>query len=192
MKKSDIAQAYEKYLWPKCSRTTYYKNIKAWMNIIDALKPVPMEVRYKPGKIVSKRFVEEMAWYRQQEWEKASRSRFYQRLYQGWSKEEAILLNVPIHCRKVVWKSKQAYVRPKTPVKKVENEDVKYIKVAYKKEEARIFSKEYENMIRDLQDRYNATDDLVEAREINERLEKLVKEYQIFLECQSPVKEAVR
>jgi hypothetical protein len=79
-----------------------------------------------------------------------------------------------------------------TPVKKVENEDVKYIKVAYNKEEARIFSKEYENMIGDLQDKYNATDDIVEAREINEKLEKLVKEYQIFLECQSPVKEAVR
>lgn len=190
MKKSDIAQAYEKYLWPKCSRTTYYKNIRAWMNIIDALKPVPYEKRY-PKQYKSKRFIEELIWYSQQEWEKASRSRFYQRLYQWWSKEEAILLNVPIHCRKVVWKSKQAYVRPITPVKKVENEDVKYIKVAYTKEEARIFSREYENMISDLHDKYNATDDIIEAREINERLEKLVKEYQIFLECQSPVKEAV-
>lgn len=191
MKKSDIAQAYEKYLWPKCSRTTYYKNIRAWMNIIDALKPVPYEKRY-PKQYKSKRFMEELKWYSQQEWEKASRSRFYQRLYQWWSKEEAIQLNVPIHCRKVVWKSKQAYVRPITPVKKVENEDIKYIKVAYTKEEARIFSREYENMISDLHDKYNATDDMVEAREINERLEKLVKEYQTFLECQSPVKEAVR
>ena len=191
MKKSDIAQAYEKYIWPKCSRTTYYKNIRAWMNIIDALKPVPYEKRY-PKQYKSKRFMKELIWYSQQKWEKASRSRFYQRLYQWWSKEEAILLNVPIHCRKVVWKSKQAYVRLITPIKKVENEDVKYIKVAYTKEEARIFSREYENMIEDLQDRYNATDDIIEAREINEKLEKLVKEYQTFLECQSPVKEAVR
>lgn len=191
MKKSDIAQAYEKYLWPKCSKTTYYKNIRAWMNIIDALKPVPHEKRY-PKQYKSKRFIEELIWYSKQEWKKASRSRFYQRLYQWWSKEEAILLNVPIHCKKVVWKSKQAYVRPITPIKKVENEDVKYIKVAYTKEEARIFSREYENMISDLHDKYNATDDIIEAREINEKLEKLVKEYQIFLECQSPVKEAVR
>jgi hypothetical protein len=37
------------------------------MNIIDALKPVPKEVRYTKGRVFSKRFVEELIWYKQQE-----------------------------------------------------------------------------------------------------------------------------
>lgn len=190
MKKSELAEAYEKYLWPKCSRTTYYKNLRAWMNFIDALKPISKEIRYKPWKIFSKRFVEELEWYQQYEWEKTTRSRFYQRLYQWWSKEEAIKLVAPIHYKQKPARQKQAYIRPKTPAKKVDNDDIKYIKIAYTKEEARIFSKEYENMIKDLHNKYIATDDMREAREINETLDKLVKEYQIFLECQSPIKDS--
>jgi hypothetical protein len=36
------------------------------MNIIDALKPVPYEKRY-PKQYKSKRFIEELKWYSQQE-----------------------------------------------------------------------------------------------------------------------------
>lgn len=151
------------------------------MSFIEALKPVPMEVRYKPGKIVSKRFVEELAWYQQYEWEKTTRSRFYQRLYQWWSKEEAIKLVAPIHYSNKPAKFKAAYVRPITPTPKpAANPDYKDIRVKYNAVEAKVFCKEYEQMINDLQNQYYETDDVIAAREINNRLEQLVKEYQTF------------
>ncbi|MBO7444204.1 MAG: hypothetical protein J6T69_05240 [Methanobrevibacter sp.] len=43
-----------------------------------------------------------------------------------------------------------------------------------------MFCKEYEQMINDLQNQYYETDDVAAAREINSKLEQLVKEYQTF------------
>lgn len=178
MKESEIAQAYKKYLWPKCSRTQFYLNIKKWMSILEAIKPIPHEQRYK-RKIKSKRFSEELERYYKQEWKKVDRWRFYQRLYQGRSKEEAIKKwELQPHKNIIKKESKQLYQRPITPIyKKQEESD---IRITYSTEEAKVFRREYERMINELQSKYDECEDITEAREIRQRLEKIRKEYLIF------------
>ena len=181
MKKSELSEAYEKYLWPKCSRTTYYKNIRAGMNFIDALKPVPHTKRYHKGMVKTKRFADELKRYYDQPWDKVSKSRFYQRLYQWWCKEEAIKIDAPIHYKWMPKKVKPQYVRPITPTIKDEiDPDTMEITVKYSVDEALVFKAEYEKIINDLHQKYYATDDTLEAREINNKLDLLVKEYQKF------------
>lgn len=178
MKPSEIAEAYRKYLWPKCSRTTFYTNIRKWMPINEAIKPVPHEKRYKPWRVKTKKFSEELEWYVKQEWDKVPRNRFYQRLYQGWSKERAIQTwPITIERKKKPFRLKIVYKPTAIPQKKAKlDED---IKIRYTEDEARVFCVEYENMINKLQEQYCEAE-WDEAREISKRLDKLVKEYQTF------------
>ena len=180
MKKSEIAQAYKKYLWPKCSRTTFYINIKMWMSILEAIKPIGHEQRYKKNRIRTKKFEQELKWYMEQEWEKATKNRFYQRLYQGWNKEDAIKIWGVANHKMTEKKIKPSYQRPVVlPLQKNVKED-SYIRISYTTEEAKVFRREYENMINELQEKYSETDDVIEAREINNKLERIIKEYQVF------------
>lgn len=178
MRQSEIAEAYREHIWPKCSKTTFYVNIRKWMPINEAIKPIPYEKRYKPWRIATRKFAEELEWYVKQEWDKVSRSRFYQRLYQGWSKERAIKTwPITVQKRKPVFRKKQPDNKPKQiqKVTKIEED----IKIKYKEDEAKVFYKEYENMINKLQEQYYEAE-WDEAREISNRLDKLVKEYQTF------------
>lgn len=180
MKKSEIAQAYEKYLWDKCSRTTFYERIKKGYDFISALKPVTHEEKYK-REIKTKKFEEEMKWYDNVWGEKPDRMRFYQRLYQGRSKEEAIKLNPEKHYNFKFKKKNDVYVRKKTPiVKKEEDNDYYEIRIKYRKEEYEIIKKEYERMIEELEMQGYNTEDVIEAREIFARLEKLRLEFGVF------------
>ena len=143
MKKTDIAQAYEKYLGPKCSRTTYYKNIRAGMGIIEALKPIPHEKRY-PKRVKTKKFAAELKRYHEQPGDKVNKSRFYQRLYQGWCKEEAIMVDAPVHYTRLPKKVKPQYIRPQMPTPKPQvSADRLEIGVKYTREEAKVFGAEY-------------------------------------------------
>lgn len=182
MKKSEIAEAYRKYLWPKCSKTTFYANLKKWMWINEAIKPIIKEERYKNVGIKTTRFKREMERYKQQIYPKVPRSRFYQRLYQGWSKEEAIKLWVlPVHHTKPKKKKKPVYQRPvKIPLQK-EVKIEKDIKIKYSKEEAKAIAKEYEKIIEDLKIQYYAIDDVIESRAIADKINKLEKEYKTFI-----------
>lgn len=180
MKNSEIAQAYEKYLWDKCSRTTFYERIRKWYDIISALKPVSHKERYT-REIKTKKFEKEMIWYNNIVWEKPDKGRFYQRLYQGRSKEEAIKLNPEKHYNFKLKKKKDVYVRKKTPiVKKEEDNDYYEIRIKYKKEEYEVIKKEYERMIEELEIQGYNTEDVIEAREIFARLEKLRLEFGVF------------
>lgn len=182
MKPSQKAELYKKYLWPKCSKSTFYERMKRWIEFTEAIKPVEYEVRYRPGKIKSRKFESELEWYKNYEWMKPSRARFYQRLYQWWSKEEAIMLKVPKkHFFKEIKVNKNPYVKSKTPLlKKVDDSDKYEIRIRYSREEADVIRKEYINMIDDLEWKLHWIEDLQEAKEVNNRLEKLKKEYEIF------------
>lgn len=182
MKASQKAELYRKYLWPKCSKSTFYERMKKWMSFQDAIKPIEYEIRYKTGKIKSHRFEGELAWYNEYEWPKPSRARFYQRLYQWWPKEEAIKLQVDKrHFFKKIKVNKNPYIKSNTPLlNKVDDSDKYEIRITYSKEEAKVIRKEYINMIEDLEWKLHGIEDMQEAKEINSRLEKLEKEYEIF------------
>lgn len=182
MKSSQKAELYKKYMWPKCSKSTFYERMKKWMSFEDAIKPIEYEERYKTGNIKSRRFEEELSWYREQEWPKPTRARFYQRLYQWWTKEDAIKLHVDKkHYFKKVQVNKNPYVKSKTPLlKKVDDSDKYEIRIKYSREEADAIRKEYIGMIEDLEWKLRWIEDLQEAKEVNDRLEKLKEEYEIF------------
>jgi len=151
------------------------------MNFIDALKPVNHNDRYKSKPVRSKKFQEELEWYKQYKWKKPSRARFYQRLYQWWTRDEAIKLDAPIH-RKFKFPTKKiCYVRPFMPaIKKKDDKDYYEIKIRYSKEEANVIRKEYLRMMDDLEWQYHTMEDTQEAKEIYARLEKLKQEFGVF------------
>lgn len=180
MRKSQLSEAYDKYLWPKCSKMTYLSRVQRWVNIIDALKPVVKKERHPKWTITTKKFQSEMEWYHNQEWPKANRTRYYQRLYQWWTKEDAILLNPPIHKFNKSYIKKDVYVRPKTPIIRRDIPDYYEIRVKYSKEEANVIRREYENMIETLEYKWRDVDDPMEAKNISQKIDKLKNELKIF------------
>ena len=185
MKKSEISQLYEKCLMPKCSRTTYYTRIKNWRDPIEALRKPYHSERYKP-RIKTTLFREEIERYNQQPSPKATKRRFYQRLYQWHTKEEAIKVEFWVHYKEKKKIAKACYQRPmKTPaIKQVENRDYRTINVRYKKEEAEVIKKEYERMIEDIEQKI-LYEDVSTAKELNKELEKMIAEYQRFISYQT-------
>jgi len=185
MKKSQIAELYEKYIWEKCSRTTYYKNIRAWMSPLEALKKTPKEKRYKKWKISSVKFPKELERYYQQEWPKAKKDRFYQRLYQWRSKEEAIKVDFWIHYTKLPKKKTPVYARPfKLPVIKKKNKDYTEIRIRYSKEEWDVIKKEYERIIEEIEQQILYEEDVSSIRELNKKIDQLKAEYELFISYQ--------
>lgn len=178
MKKSELADIFKKYLWKKCSKTTYYQRIRAWIDPFEALKPIPKEVRYKK-KIKSDRFADELNRYYEYEWAKVNKSRFYQRLYQWRNKEEAIKLDFWIHYSNKQKVKKEAYHRQKK-IENTESENIEEIKITYSKEEAEAMKKEYEKMIEELENQILYAD-ITETSKLNQKLDNLVQEYQTFI-----------
>lgn len=182
MKQSEISLFFKKYQWPKCSRTQYYKNVARWMNLREAIKPISREERYKKGIIKTKMFEDELKRYQQQKWPKAERWRFYQRLYKWRTKEEAIQLDIWFRAsiNKVIQKKTTPYVRKTHESMKIESVNT-WIDIKYSKEEADIFKKEYERMIRETEEERFETDDIEQARYLRNKLEELKAEYQLFI-----------
>lgn len=181
MWKSQIQQAYVRYLWEKCSRSTYYKRIKQWMSIEEALKPVTDEDRHRKWKIRSSKFQEELEWYYNQKWEKVDRKKFYQRLYKWYSKEQAIKIDFEFTKTSPQKRNKPLYKRPITPIQKAEPDSDRYeIRIKYSKEEAQIIKNEYIRIIDDLEWKRSITEDLIESKEIQKQLNSLKKEYELF------------
>lgn len=178
MRKTQIWEAYDKYLWEKCSKMTYYNRIKKWMNIIEALKPVKKEERHPKEYTVSKKFDKEMDWYYQYKWPRVSRQRFYQRMYRGYTKEEAIRIDFIPHKKKAPRVPKNIRIYPTVTRKKpVEDTD---IRIKYQKDEADVIRREYERMIDELEFQWRASDDPIEAKNINDKIENLKIEYKAF------------
>ena len=179
MQKWELAKLYSQYLWKKCSRTTFYDRMRRWYDVTSALKPATKE-SFRTRPVRTKKFAEELEWYHKQKWAKPSRTRFYQRLYQWWTKEEAIKLDAPIHRTFKYVTKKNCYIRQKNPiVKKKENKDYYGIKIRYPREEANVIAKEYIRMIDELEDAVIATDDVSEVKELNDKIERLKNEYEM-------------
>lgn len=178
--RKELIDAYYKYLWEKCSISTYRNRIQKWWDFIEAVKPVEKGKWHRKWMVVSKRFPDEMDWYFQQECAKVNRSTYYQRLYRGYPKEEAIKLNVEPKKKKVIVEAPKIwYIRKPKPQKKPENDND--IRIRYSKEEWAVIRKEYERMIEELEYRWRASDDPIEAKSILAQLDMLKDEYNVFL-----------
>jgi len=144
---------------------------------LEAIKPVIKEERHPVARVVSKKYDEEMKRYNEYEWKKVSKQRFYQRMYRWYPKEEAIKIDFTPRKKKPPRVVKSIHVYPTQKKKVVVEED---IKIKYQKSEADIIKREYERMIEDMEYQYRISDDPVEAKEINDKIEKLKNEYKTF------------
>ena len=186
MRKSQIKELYDKFLWQKCSMTVYYQRIKRWMFRLDALKPVEK----KEFAVRSKKYAEQLERYKKQPQPKPPRDKFYWRIQKWRAKEEAILIQPPTHQRKKKIE-KDLYVKAYTVKERRYKKDDYEIRITYHSDEAKVFKDEYERMIRDTEDKRNSTDDIIEAAELKKKLDKLVEEYSIFISYNTKTNESL-
>jgi hypothetical protein len=99
-------------------------------------------------------------------------------MYRGYPKEEAIKIDFTPKKKKPPKMPKNIRIHPVVSKKKVVVEED--IKIKYQKSEADIIKREYERMIEDMEYQYRITDDPIEAKEINDKIEKLKNEYKTF------------
>ena len=175
MRKSQIKELYDKFLWLKCSMSVYYQRIRRWIDPFTAMKPVERiyEVR-------SKKYAEELERYTKQPQPKPPRQKFYWRLQKWYSKEQAIKIQLIKKDRKKRWQ-KDIYVKAYTVKERRYDPDNYEIRITYHSDEANVFKREYERMIRETEQQRNETDDIIEANELKKRLDKLIEEYAIFI-----------
>ena len=98
-------------------------------------------------------------------------------MYRGYPKEEAIKIDFTPRKKKPPKAVKTIHIYPTQKKKVVVEEDVK---IKYQKSEADIIKREYERMIEDMEYQYRILDDPIEAKEINDKIEKLKNEYKTF------------
>lgn len=177
MRRSQVKELYDKYLWKKCSLSMYYQRLKMWIPPIEALKPIEKWIDVR-----SKKFHSEMVWYHKQPEPKPERSTFYQRLQKWYTKHEAIMINFEARERKPLKYNYKTYEPTYEWQKKQEqNEDHVWIRIRYKNEEAEAIRKEYENMIQELESLI--VEDEEERKTIEEKLDELRNEYEDFILC---------
>lgn len=125
-----------------------------------------------------------MTWYNQQPEPKAAKTLFRNRLNGGYPKEEAILMWEKWVIAKWKKEHKQSqtnkgYVSKKVVPPKQDESDFK-IEITYPKEVARVFRKEYINMIEQIERELTYTSEKTEISWLNNKLDRLKIELEIF------------
>ena len=184
--KEQAYEFYNSFEWDKVTRPTFYQRVRlGWTETWEDKLRVRVKNQYRrrDNTPKGKRAVQ-MTRYNEQPEPKASKSLFRNRLNGGYQKEEAILVWDPWMKARAKKKPKvaqppKAYV-PQKIVQKAPDENDFLIKVTLSKEEARVFRKEYQKMIEELEWELTYTSEKTEVKEMNDRLERLQKELAVF------------
>lgn len=120
---------------------------------------------------------------REQPEPKPGKQVFYGRLWAGYTKEQAMLSGSARE--KVVKKHWWVYIKKYTPTYSRLQEDEReteysWIDITYSKDEARVFRKEFHNVIENLEWKIRQTDDKESVKELNEQLEMAQAELDLF------------
>ena len=142
----------------------------------EALKPIE-----KDADIRSKMYADELKWYYKQPQPKPPKQKFYWRLQKWYTKEEAIKIELVKRERKPLNYNYNTYAPTREKKEKIITKDEKEIRIKYNGSEADIIKKEYESMIKELESLVVEDED--ERTSLNERIEQLKKEYQVFISC---------
>lgn len=145
------------------------------MNRFDALKPVERKYEVRSAK-----YKDELERYNKQPQPKPPKQKFYWRLQKWYSKEEAIKIQLIARDRKKKIQ-KDLYVKAYTVKERRYKQDDYEIRITYHSDEADVFRKEYERMIRETEEKRTSTDDIIESAELRKKLDKLIQEYAIFI-----------
>ena len=113
-------------------------------------------------------------YYRRYHWAEngVSYNAFVSRIKSWWKRKDAV---------SVSWR---AIHRKKYEKKREYDPSYFIIDIKYKWEEAIVFAVIYEDMIKELANQYEATDEPQEAHDILEKKKKIEEEYKIFLSAQ--------
>lgn len=168
---------YDKYEWEKVYFTTFYTRVRLnpeW-NMEELIKPKIRTGARKTSGIFTWAYADEMArWFNQKE-PKASKQVFYGRIKIGYTKEQAILtwdkwqkiLDKKLIKKKTWYK---CYTWSKQEEERKE-ESYTGIDITYSKDEAKVFRKEYQRIIDDLERELTMIEEKTMVKETNEKLE---------------------
>ena len=177
---------YNSFEWNKVSWPTFYYRVRSgWEENREDMIKVKLKTQYRRRNSTPKgKRAKEMTWYNEQPEPKASKNLFKNRLNSNYSKEDAILLWDAWALAKEKKKEKQpqvskAYIPQKVFQKPQDDRDFK-IEITYPKEVAQVFRKEYQRMIDDIEWELTYTEEKTQIAEMNEKLERLYKEKEIF------------
>ena len=175
---------YNAYEWQKVQRETFYYRVRlGWEDSReDKIKCKQRTYNKRPTTPTGKR-AKEMIRYNEQPEPKASKNLFRNRLNSNYPKEQAILMGEKWDAVKR-WQSKQTYPAkvyiPKKVVPKEPDERDFRIDVTLSKEEARVFRKEYINMIEQAERELTYTEEKTQVSELDKRLTRLRWELEVF------------
>ena len=177
---------YNSFEWEKVTWPTFYQRVRlGWDETREEKIVVKQRKQYHKEKCAPKgKRAKEMTWYLEQPEPKASRSLFRNRLNWGYPKEEAILIweaRIKVKEEKKTTKTQEykPYI-PQRIVKKEPDESNFIIEITYPKEVAKVFRKEYQKMIDDIEWELTYTYEKTQIAELHEKLERLYKEKEIF------------
>lgn len=177
---------YNSYEWKKVSRPTFYQRVRlGWTETREEKIRLRVPNQYRRREYVPKgKWADEIIWYNEQPEPKASKTLFRNRLNGGYPKEEAILIGEKRMLARERRKPKthlppKPYV-PQRTVQKAPDEDDFLIKVSLSPEEARVFRREYQKMIEELEWELTYTSEKTEVKEMNSKLERLQNELVTF------------
>lgn len=177
---------YDSYEWEKVYFTTFYTRVRLnpeW-NMEELIKPKIRIWARRKTSVFTWAYADEMArWFDQKE-PKASKQVFYGRIRIGYTKEQAILTwdkwqNVldKKSIKKKTWY--KCYTWSKQEEERKE-ENYTGIDITYSKDEARVFRKEYQKIIDDLEWELTMIEEKTAVKETNEKLELVKAELNAF------------
>ena len=177
---------YNSFEWDKVTWPTFYQRVRLWGTETweDKIK-VKVKNQYRRRDSTPRgKWATEMTWYNAQPEPKASKSLFRNRLNGGYPKEEAILMwegRMKVKESKKTAKTQEykPYI-PQRVVKKEPDENDFRIEVTYPSEVAKVFRKEYQKMIDEIEWELTYTSEKTEVAEMNSKLERLKDELDIF------------
>lgn len=183
--KDRCVKFYESREWEKVWFATFYNRMRENpdRDLADAIQHRAFNYsKHRREKFIWK-YAEEMEWWRNQPDPKASRQVFYGRIRIGYPKEIAILTWEAFTSKA---KDKPRKKPPRTqdyvePIKiNVSEEEYTWIDITYPKEVARVFRKEFFNVIENLERKLRQVSEKDDIKVLNDKLEMAKAELNVF------------
>lgn len=182
--KAKCKEFYDAYEWERVAFATFYWRVKVHPDTPWEISVKFWEKEKKPPKINQGRYENEMNYWLSTKWDKPERHVFYGRLVRWYTKEEAILVGEKRNTVKRE-KPRANCAKPYTykytkKEQSTEEEDYTWIDITYPKEVARVFRKEFYNVIDNLEDSIRLATDKDDIRVLNDKLEFVKAELNLF------------
>ena len=181
--KGECQKFYDTCEWEKVAFVTFYWRVKVHPDIAWDVSIRPEKRKTEP-KVHKWKFDTEMNYWLTTKGDKPERHVFYGRLVRWYTKEQAILVwekwdSVKREKPRATCSKPYTYKYTKKE-QSTEEEDYTWIDITYPKEVARVFRKEFYNVIDSLEDSIRLATDKDDIRVLNDKLEFVKAELNLF------------